>query len=331
MSSDIVSIIIPAKNAGKFLPTTLSSILRQSIDDWELIVVNDNSEDDTSEILYKYAKKDNRILVLNNKGNGIIDALNTGYEASSGTYITRMDADDIMPTEKLEKLREALKNKEHSVSTGYVSYFSLHGMSSGYLNYEKWLNSLCDQNNHFKEIYKECVIPSPCWMMSRSTFESIGAFRDLNYPEDYDLVFRMYKNKITVVPICEVLHEWRDHPDRASRTDDNYKDNRFLELKLKYFVEIECPKFRLINLIGAGKKGKKIAEHLTSEKVNFHWYTNNENKIGRNIYGNILKDYSHWTKEENTVTVITVANPVEQAEIKERIQSLGMKNYFFFT
>ncbi|MGB1247507.1 MAG: glycosyltransferase family 2 protein, partial [Chitinophagales bacterium] len=142
----MISILMPVYNADKYLEETLDSILVQDYTDWQLIAVNDNSTDKSDTILLKYAAKDRRIKVLLNPEKGIITALRLAYENASGEYITRMDADDIMPKYKLdEMLRILQKNGSGIVATGKVKYFSETTLGDGYKRYEQWLNSLVDE------------------------------------------------------------------------------------------------------------------------------------------------------------------------------------------
>ena len=104
-----VSVIMPVKNAMPYLSACLDSILNQTFKDWELIAVNDGSDDDSEETLLAYARSDSRICVYNNSGTGIIPALQLAYKKSSGNYIHRMDADDLMLPEKLQSLLDLLK------------------------------------------------------------------------------------------------------------------------------------------------------------------------------------------------------------------------------
>ena len=140
MQKPLISILTPFKNTGEFLPECLDSIVAQTYTNWELLIVDDNSTDNSFEIVKSYQKKDNRVKLFYNSGNGIIDALRLAYSKSRGTFITRMDSDDIMHKHKLEVLSENLikKGKGH-VAIGLVKYFSAEGISDGYTKYEKWI------------------------------------------------------------------------------------------------------------------------------------------------------------------------------------------------
>ncbi|MCB9334802.1 MAG: glycosyltransferase family 2 protein, partial [Flavobacteriales bacterium] len=175
---------MPVKNASAFLHQTIDSIINQTYSNWELIAINDHSSDDSLETLNIYSNKCPNIIVLKNQGNGIIDALKTGYNNSNGQFITRMDADDLMSHNKLELMVNALKNGKGNIVTGLVKYFSEGELGNGYKNYEKWLNGLTLSNQNYSEIYKECSIPSPCWLVWKEDFDLCGGFNSNTYPED---------------------------------------------------------------------------------------------------------------------------------------------------
>ena len=326
----LVSIIMSVKNAVEFLGECIDSIVNQTYKNWELIAVNDNSTDDTLEKLTLFSQQEPRINVVNNHGNGIIDALQTGYKIAKGEFITRMDADDVMSTTKLELLNGLLiKSGKGFVATGMVKYFSKKELGNGYKNYENWLNELCINNANFDEIYKECSIPSPCWMLWREDFDKCGGFESNIYPEDYDLAFRMYKNDLKVIGSSQILHHWRDSENRASRTDDNYKDNRFLALKITYFIDIDYDKNKELILWGAGKKGKEIAQLLNKKEITYRWICNSKTKIGHKIY-NVTMEDSDTSDLENKQIIIAVANKEEQIEIQKTVtQFKNAKSYYF--
>ncbi|NNF32658.1 MAG: glycosyltransferase family 2 protein [Saprospiraceae bacterium] len=285
-----VSILMPYQNEEKHLQECIQSISDQSFKGWELLAVNDHSTDEGPGIVETWSTKDRRIHAFKNEGIGIIDALDTAYRNSKGKYITRMDADDIMKPDKLKMLKTALDNHGNGcVSVGQVEYFSDSEMGEGYLAYAKWLNNLISSGSNFEEIYLECPIPSPCWMMHRDDLEKCNAFRPDVYPEDYDLVFRMKERGLKIAGINKVLHQWRDHSDRSSRNSEHYADNRFTGLKLQYFIKHELKNDEIPIVWGAGKKGKSIARKLLGRKINFNWITDNDQKIGVNIYDKIIQ------------------------------------------
>lgn len=327
----LISILLPVKNTADYLPACLNSILNQSISNWELIAVNDHSTDNSPAILKTYAQKDQRIKILDNTDKGIIAALRLAYQNSTGTYITRMDSDDQMAAEKLEVLLNGLSN-QGQLAVGQVQYFSATQLGAGYQKYEQWLNQLSGRGTNFQEIYKECVIPSPCWMVHRNDLDRCGAFETDRYPEDYDLCFRFYQYGLQVIPTDKVLHYWRDYPNRTSRTDAHYSDNRFLAIKMFYFLKLDYQKERPLVLWGAGKKGKWMAQYLVQQQISFQWICNNPKKIGKNIYGQILGDANQFKELDQAHFIVAVANKAAQQEIYSSLEKVGTlgKDFFFF-
>lgn len=330
----LISIVMPVKNTSAFLEECLTSIMNQTYTNWELLAVNDHSTDDSYEILSEFSQKDKRIKIFNTNGEGIIDALKLAYCKSSGEYISRMDSDDLMQPKKLELMAEdLLLNGKGHIALGLVKYFSKEGIGEGFCKYEAWLNSLTKQGNNFSELYKECVVPSPCWMVDRADFEKCGGFNSTVYPEDYDLVFRFYQHGLKCLSSNGLLHLWRDYPTRTSRTDKHYADSSFIEIKTNYFLQLHYDKSKNLVVWGAGKKGKFVAELLLKNNFPFQWICDNPKKIGKDIYGQKMLPFTALDEIKNTQSIITVANPKAQTEIKRYFEKRGqypMKDYFFF-
>lgn len=333
-SPPLVSVLMPAKNASAHLIDCLDSVLNQSYKNWELIIVDDHSSDSTAEIIHSYCLRDHRIKYLKNNGKGIIEALQTAYAFSSGKYITRMDSDDLMSTHKIDRLIRLLYAKGKGyVATGLVKYFSKGKLGEGYIKYEQWLNSLTIRADNFNDIFRECSIPSPCWMCHRLDFDACGAFNSAIYPEDYDLCFRFFIHNLKVVSCNEILHFWRDHPNRTSRTDERYLHNHFINLKINYLQKIYPLHNKELIIWGTGDKGKMIARKMLEEEINFRWINKNPKKIGKNIYGKIIEDFGIIKKLKNPLVIILVAQIGAKESITDFLKSIKLKpnkDYLFF-
>ena len=332
---DLISVLMPVYNAEPFLEDCLLSILNQSEKGWELLAVDDFSADGSFSILRSYALKDSRVRVFRNTSKGIISALRLALRQSRGGFITRMDADDRMTTGKLAALKKLLLyHGPGHVSTGLVKYFSDGELGAGYLRYERWLNALTRSEENYREIYRECVIPSPCWMTYREDLLSCGAFSAGVYPEDYDLCFRFYQKVLRVRSVAETLHWWRDHAGRTSRNDEKYADAGYFSLKVPYFLDLEVEPDNEVWLWGAGRKGKAIAKLLKERTQAFRWICDNHRKIGKQIYGIQMGSPDRLREARSPKIIIAVSNEQQQAEIRgfceERKWSSG-NDYFFFT
>ena len=322
---------MPARNAGTHLAECLDSIIAQTYTDWELIVVDDNSTDNTHAILESYSQRHpNKIKVLKNEGVGIIPALRLAYAHSVGVYVTRMDADDIMTNHKLQVLKAAHGGRQGYLSTGLVRYISESALGEGFKKYQDWLNTLTLANDNFEDIYKECSIASPNWLVHREDLDKLGAFESQVYPEDYDLCFRFLQAGLILDNSSEVTHIWRDHPDRASRTDDNYSDNRFTKLKVDWFLRLHRNQKKPLCLWGAGPKGKAIAKELNKHKVRYSWVSNNPNKHGRHIYDVKIEPTDRLPSIPSCQVIIAISQRGTSREIALHLKSMDNPEVFRF-
>lgn len=363
----LISIIMPVYNTELYLPACLDSIQQQTYTNWELLAVNDHSTDQSGAILEAYAQKDSRIKPLLTDGKGVVAALRTGYKHSRGSYISRMDSDDIMPLEKLEKLLFRLQvykgvetnmppfescntfipnSDQHNgvsgvgeeatgkVATAMVQYFNEEApLGEGFQKYEAWLNGLMQAGDIYREIYKECVIPSPCWLCHRDDFERAGAFHSNLVPEDYDLCFRFYQAGIEAVTVPEVLHLWRDRSERTTRQDDRYFPKNYNKLRLPYFLAIDRNPQRPLVLWGAGKKGKDLAADLVNRQEPFTWVCNTPGKWGHQVHGVVMQspDTLHQPVLQRAQIIVSVAAPDGLAEIREFTGALPETETYYFS
>ena len=331
----LVSIIMAVKDTAPYLRPCLDSVLGQTYTHWELIAVNDHSTDESPQILQEYAAKDPRIRVFDSNRPRLIPTLQVGYARARGELINRMDSDDKMPADKLEVLvHEWLKHGKGTIIAGGTKHFVDEGeVGDGFIKYENWLNEVARLSSYYQEIYQECVIPSHCWIIHKDDFAAVGAFDPEVYPEDYDLCFRFYQRGLKVVGIDKILHYWRDRSDRISRTWEEYRDNRYFALKLRYFYALDRDRSRPLVLWGAGKNGKDMAKLLLEYEPGFYWVCDNDNKIGKDIYGVIMCHYDKIKDLDNPQIMIVVTAPDGRAAIRQLLASWHkqqVKDYWFF-
>lgn len=334
-NSPLVSVIMAVKDTAPYLPDCLDSIVNQTYEHWELIAVNDHSSDATPEILHNYADKDSRIKVFDSDRPKLIPTLQIAYAQAKGTLINRMDSDDKMPDYKLKVLVDEWQKygRGHVIGGGTEHFVDEGEVGEGFRKYEIWLNNIARRSAHYEEIYKECVIPSHSWIIHKEDFDLVGAFDPIVYPEDYDLCFRFYRAKLKVIGIDVVLHHWRDRSNRISRTWDEYKDNRYFDLKTRFFYELDRDTQRPLVLWGAGRNGKDMAKLLLKQENNFHWVCDNNNKIGKDVYGIIMENFEVIPNIVNPQIMIVVSSPDGKQEIKKQLDTWGktaVKDYWFF-
>lgn len=197
----LVSIVMPVYNGEKYIVEALESVINQSYDDWELIIVNDCSTDSTGKVLADFAENDLRIRVIENKTNcGAAKSRNAAISESKGQYIAFIDSDDIWHEDKLEK--QIAQATEANADILFCSY-SL--MSANGKNYKDFI---APPKTDFEKMLRENVIGCSTAVV-RAELLKEHAFREDYYHEDYLLWLELLREGNIASGISDVLVDYR--------------------------------------------------------------------------------------------------------------------------
>lgn len=182
-----ISVVMPVYNCGQFLKEALASLLIQTYDDFEIIAINDGSNDDSLDILKKFALLDSRIRIIDQKNTGIVKVLNRGIEQARGDYIARMDSDDVSFPNRFSDQVKILDARPEVILV--AGDFEVINHSSEFLYRELVL----PENEALKRaLYLRNPIAHGSTMFRKSTVKKAGGYRDLFGPtEDVDLWMRL--------------------------------------------------------------------------------------------------------------------------------------------
>ena len=259
----IVSVLLPCFNASQTLDETLDSLFSQTLIDFEIIAVDDGSTDNTLQILQQRADMDNRLKWIKVPHRGLIDTLNTGLEACQAPYIARMDSDDRAHPERLAKQITYLEqHPDVGVVSCRVSAFPEEQVREGFRIYIDWLNRLLNDDDIKREIFIESPLPHPSVTYRKSLIQAVGGYQDNGWAEDYDLWLRLYLENVRFAKLPQVLLEWRERPERLTRTDSRYSLENFLRLKAHYLAAGPLQDRDAVLLWGAGMNGRRLSKHL---------------------------------------------------------------------
>lgn len=252
-----VSIILPARDAASTLTDAVESLRRQSFPDWELLVVDDGSTDGTPALARRFEEADPRIRLLQPGRVGLVEALRAGCAAARGAYLARMDADDIAHPDRLKRQLDTLEGDPEAALCG-ARVEDIGPAGEGRRRYSAWLNAMTSHEDVVREILVECPLAHPTFLMRRAPLEAVGGYGDRDWPEDYDLVLRLWRagHRFAVAPGPPLL-QWRDSPGRLSRRDTRYSPERFRACKLHHLLLSPLlPPGRPLVQWGAGQEGK---------------------------------------------------------------------------
>jgi glycosyltransferase involved in cell wall biosynthesis len=320
----VISILLPCRNAAPFLTDCITSLSAQSYERFEVLAIDDHSTDDTRALLVDWAARDARVRVHQSDGAGLVHALNTGLAGARGEFIARMDADDSARPLRLEQqLRAFQAEPELSACGTRVHYFPRAQLRDGALRYEEWLNSLTEPAHLERDMFVECPIAHPTLMVRAELLREIGGYADRGWPEDYDLVLRLFARGARMRNLPETLLDWRDRSDRLSRTDPRYSEAAFRRCKVHYLLKCR-PGMKNVIVWGAGPVGKAFAREFVQQGVRVQAFVDvDPRKIGQTIHEAPVLSATQLGKPRAALIVAAVSGPVARAEIRATLGTLG--------
>jgi glycosyltransferase involved in cell wall biosynthesis len=208
MNAPAVSVILPAYNCEKHIGKAIDSLLQQTFTDFELIIINDGSNDNTESIIHSY--QDKRIVYLKNPENkGLIYSLNTAIELAHGKYIARMDADDICKPERLMEQKKALDENENITAVATtIEFISDKDETTG--DWELDRKTITSHQIKKQMPYENCIA-HPTVMMRAEIAKELKYKPYQKNIEDYDLWLRMLSRGYVIAKINEPLLLYRVH------------------------------------------------------------------------------------------------------------------------
>lgn len=353
-----ISIVMPLYNAEKYIKESLESVLKQSFEDFELICVNDASEDSTLHILQEYQRKDKRIRIICNEArSGAAGSRNKGMGAASGKYLAFLDGDDIFDEKMLEKAYTTIENKDADIAIfeyQHVPSASIYRRRQR-MHGQEYRERYCQEPFSIQE-YEAYEITNwatgPCNKLYRRAFveEEALFFQDL--PSANDIYFvsmaLLLAKRIIVLDDDAVMLYARDHfeSNRISSNRDamcNYKAllkigeelvkrDKFDQLSDFYYYRVF---FSLKDGLVADKKEERARD--------FYSFLQREGiavlcSLGGCVYNNVdeyvqsaLRQFkeksfkSGWYKEENALKLYLCKKSDKVINLYERFRIAGMK------
>lgn len=189
------SIIVPAYNVQEYLAECIESILNQSYDNYEIIIVNDGSTDKTLAICEEYIKENDKIKLINKENGGLSDARNAGMKYTSGEYIVFIDSDDYIHQDSLKYFADALKNKADVLITRLVEVYE----DNHNLEMDEMMSKYVDTNSSKEQIIEWTFMrsqntwPAPKYVISSKLIKDLGLeFEKGVLHEDLDWTTKLF-------------------------------------------------------------------------------------------------------------------------------------------
>lgn len=209
-----VSVLMPAFNAERYISEAIESVLSQTHTDFELIIIDDGSTDNTLSVAESYAQKDGRVKVISHPNVGMGTSLNRALDLANNEWVARMDADDIMLPNRIERQIAFIKeNADVAIAGTFVHYINNDGTIIGKQQ------SPYITRDHVEELVQRNKLVGfthPSVIMRKSVVKEVGGYRGEFWPaDDIDLWNRIVERDYTVLAQPEYLLKYRKHGSSA--------------------------------------------------------------------------------------------------------------------
>ena len=294
-----VSIVLPVRDGEATLDAALESLRVQTFPHFEVLVVDDGSRDATPRIVQEWEQRDDRFRVVrggprhddgppaHRAPGGIVAALQHGLAESRGDHIARMDADDRCHPERLAAQLDLLERSPDLAGCGTgVRYVPQSTVTPRAAEYAAWLNSMTTWETVAANIFVECPLAHPTFMFRRMALNGIGGYRDRPWPEDYDLLLRLWRRGHRFVSVPRVLLDWGNDSGRLSRNHPAYSLAAFRRCRVHHLRRSLLAGREGVVVWGAGPTGKSLALEFQRQGVRVAAFVEvDPRKIGQVIHG----------------------------------------------
>ncbi|WP_234119768.1 glycosyltransferase [Clostridium hydrogenum] len=324
-----LSVLMCTYNSEKYISETIESILNQTFGEFEFIIVDDGSTDDTEKIIKRF--KDARIKYYKLEKNvGIGKASNYGLMKTSSKYIARVDSDDIYDITRFQKQKNFLdKNNDFCIVGSLIDYFCENSNNERYMyckNYiEKQTNSVLTQEDMHEKLYWYCCLVNSS-IMGRSEVIKKYGYGDFRIGEDYKLFYELNKSGHKIINFNEILCRIRISDKSICAASDLEVYKILYEIKkeeIKNLFELDN---RKVYIWGAGGLGKSLCQVFKDNGFQIDGFVDGmKEKWNTVICDKVVKSPYEIINEYKKVKVVVASEPGRFA-ITDYLKSKGYDN-----
>jgi glycosyltransferase involved in cell wall biosynthesis len=321
-----VDVLLPVRDGAATLGEALASIRAQTFRDFRCLVLDDGSSDDSAAVADAVARADARFELHRRPPRGLVETLNAGLALATAETVARLDADDAMMPERLERQLALLRASPGvDVVASRVEFFG-ERVSSDQRAYERWLNGVTTPENIARDLFVESPLPHPAVTMRVEPVRRAGGYRDGGRPEDYDLWLRLARAGSRFAKHPAVLTRIRDHPSRLTRTDPRYTPRALVDCKAEHLVAARGLADREVVVWGAGRDGVRAAKALRRRGARLrHLVDVNPAKLARRMLGVAVREPASLREEPRAFVVAAVGVRGARELIRAALGEMGYR------
>ena len=351
-----VSVVLPVRDGAATLDAALESLAAQTFTGFEVLVVDDGSRDASPRLARAWERRDARFRLLrcgpatgvapspadeaerrdvsggtvaqrDHRPGGIVAALQRGLAESRGDYIARMDADDRCHPDRLAAQLDLLERTPGLAGCGTgIRHVPASTVTPHAAEYAAWLNAMTDWRTVAANIFVECPLAHPTFMFRRTALATIGGYRDRAWPEDYDLLLRLWRRGHRFVAVPRVLLDWGNDPGRLSRNHPAYSLAAFRACRVHHLRRSLLVGREGVVVWGAGPTGKALAVEFQRQGVRVAAFVEvDPRKIGQVIHGAPVCGAGGGEGFGAVLHVGTVARATGREAVRKAARELGLE------
>ena len=315
--------LLPTRDNADTLRDAAEGILAERDVAMELIVVDDGSTDGTPAVVRALAL-DPRVVALRTAGLGIVGALNLALSHARGTLVARMDGDDRSLPGRLRAQRDHLAvNPDHDLVATCVEAAPAEAVGEGMRRYVAWQNALRTPEDHHREMFVESPVCHPSVMLRRAVFDRVGPYREVPWPEDYDLWLRMDAAGMRLAKLPETYLSWRHRAGRLTFTHPRYQRACITAAKGAFLAARVRAMGRALAVWGAGPTGRRLARAMEPAGVRAALFVDiDPAKVGRVARGAPVRSPDALRRDQHAV-VVAVGAEGARALIRAALRARG--------
>jgi glycosyltransferase involved in cell wall biosynthesis len=325
------SVLLPYRDAAPTLAEAIASTLADLAAGDELLLVDDGSTDGSAAIAARFAT-DARVRTIATGGTGLVGALQRGLAAARHELVARMDADDVVLSGRFDAQTRALEADPSLAAVGCRVQIASIGvpLGDGLRRYVDWQNALVTPDEHARDRFVESPLCHPSVMLRKSAVLGVGGYRDVGWPEDWDLWLRLIAAGHR---LGKVTHEglvWRHRAGRETFSARRCSEEALRRARAHHLV----PWLRgagarhegaPLAVWGAGATGRRLARAMAAEGFRASkFYDIDPRKVGRTAHGAPIHDANASTAAPGAETlVVAVGARGARAEVRGKLAARG--------
>lgn len=321
-----LTVLLPVRDGADHIARALDSLVDQTLSGFTVLVLDDGSEDETPDIVEAFSRQDPRIQWVAGPREGLVTTLQRGLSMVETPFVARMDADDVSYPTRLQRQRSFLGANQALGGCGAgVRYTAERGVTDHAGAYQSWLNGMTTWAAVERDLFVECPLAHPTFFFRTEVLHAVGGYQDRGWPEDYDLLLRLWRAGYRFTAVSEVLLDWSIQPGGLSRSHPAYSLDAFRRCRAHHLALSHFSEGQEAFVWGSGPTGKAFARACQAAGIQVAGFADvDPRKVGQSIYGIPVRSSEAVAEFKEAIHLGAVARKEGREQVREMALGLGL-------